>query len=159
MSKQKDWVPAFAGMSGNLDSQKQTSDTRLIGNNRIGYGVLCGVSVIGVFALSAAFGAFSDTSILVLIGGIVLYGLFNLAGALRPKWLLLSPESARYRPVMGRERIVAWRDMTSIDYVFISQGTGILTYRDGHGRSHGLGLWLDIPSVVREVDEWRIRHS
>ena len=146
-------------MSGNLDSQKQTSDTRLIDNNRVGYSALCALSVIGAFVLSAAFGAFSDTFILVLIGGIILYGLFNLAGALRPKWLLLSPEGVRYRPVFGQKRFVSWRDLRSVDYTFISQGTGILTYRDGNGRSHGMGFWLDIPSVVREVDDWRIRHS
>jgi hypothetical protein len=146
-------------MSGNLDSQKQTSNARLIGNNRIGYGVLCGASVVGAFALSAAFGAFADASILVLVCGVVLYGLFNLAGVLRPKWLLLSPEGLRYRPVIGRERFIGWRDIKSVDYVFISQGTGVLTYRDRFGRAHGLGLWFDTPSLVQSVEDWRIHYS
>jgi len=147
-------------MSGRiLDSHTANSDTRLIGNNRVGYVALAGASLIGAFVMSAMFGAGAGRFALVLLGGIVIYGLFNVAGALRPKWLLLSPEGLRYRPVFGRERFVGWRNMNSIDYVFISQGTGVLTYRDGLGRSHGLGLWLDIPSVVREVENWRVRDS
>ena len=133
------------------------ADTRLIGNIRTGYIVLAGASLIGAFLMSAMFGTGAGTFALVLVGGTVIYGLFNVVGALRPKWLHLSPEGVRYRPVVGRERFVGWGDINSIDFVFISQGMGVLTYRDGLGQSHRLGLWLDISSVVREVEEWRTR--
>ena len=146
-------------MSGFLDSQTEPSDTRLIGNNRIGYVVLSGASMIGAFVASAMFGAGAGTLALVLLVAAVLYGLFNLAGALRPKWLLVSPEGVRYRPVFGQESFVRWQGMASIDFVFVSQGFGVLTYRDDLGRSHGLGFWLDIHSVVREVDACRVRYS
>lgn len=148
----------MAGVSETLDSQIEAPETRLIGNNRTGYVLMSGVSLIGAFLASALLGAGAGIFTLAMLGGIVTYGLLNMAGALRPKMLLLSSAGARYRPVIGRERFVRWETMKSVDQVAIDYGLGVLTYRDVSGRSHGLGLWVGIDDVVRDVERWRLDH-
>jgi len=149
-------------MNGILDSQSPAlaTDSRLmIGNNRVGYAVPAGFSLAGAFVLSAVVGAGGGALALLLLGVAVAYGLFNVAGTLRPKRLLLSPEGMLYRPVVGRERFVPWNDMKSIDHVVIDRGFGTLKYQDPEGRSHRLGLWLEISAVAQEVERWRDLHS
>jgi hypothetical protein len=142
-----------------LTRQIEATAFRLIGGNRAGYVVLVVACLIGAFLVAGIFGASRDMTALSLLAVIVAYGLWNIVGAVRPKTLLLSVEGVRYRPVLGRERSVPWRAMQAVDHVFISTGFGILIWRDEAGRSHGLGLWLDILDVVREIEAWRDRHS
>ena len=146
-------------MSGILHSRNQVPDVWLIGANRVGYVVLSAASLIGVFVLSAMFGAEADMSLLVLLAAMAALGAFNVVGVLRPKQMLLSAEGVRYRPVLGSAVSVAWQDIQSVGFVHINYGSGVLTCRDRAGRTRRLGFWLDLNRVGREVEDWRNRHA